>query len=251
MSTELRRIALLAALMLGLGACAESPALVRSNDLEAMRARLDQLERRDVQSQLEIARLHKQIADLQAELARAREPSEGAAPGAPSTAADGSAAPATEVTPEPRPTTSIEESNLADEPAPAAPSAAASAGQAVTEAYDAALRLLRDGRPADSEHALRTFADRYPSSDLADNAWFWIGESLRVRGDLAGALEAYRTAIDRYPDGNKIPDTLLELGAVLDLEGRRDAAREAWAELVRRYPDTAAAESARGRLSQP
>jgi tol-pal system protein YbgF len=240
-----RRLAAMAALAIVAAACAESPRLVRSDDLDTLRTRLDQFEHRDVQSQLEIARLRQRVAELEGELRRSRASREGDAESAPALApAEAPPAPL-EMAPPPA---AIEESNLAEE---RETKPAAATEQAVTEAYDAALRQLRDDHPAAAESALRAFAARYPGSDLADNAWFWIGESLRVRGDLAGALEAYRTAIDRYPEGNKIPDALLELGTVLDLEGRRDAAREAWAELVRRYPDTAAAESARGRLAQP
>jgi len=234
--------------LLSLSACAETPRVIGSGELERTQARLDELQHRDVESQLEIARLRKRIADLEAELSATKT---AVAPdGAASRAATPAAAPADAgdaMAPALRaPSEAIEESDLSQE----SRTLEATPGDETT-LYESALRQLRDGEPAEAEKSLRSFAARFPDSDLADNAWFWIGESRRVRGDLAGALDAYSTAIERYPEGNKIPDALFKMGQVLDLEGRRDAAREAWTQLVRRYPSTAAAESARTLLSRP
>jgi tol-pal system protein YbgF len=138
----------------------------------------------------------------------------------------------------------LEESDLSE--AQSAPTASAGAAR-----YEAALVALRDGRAAEAERELLAFAESEPTSDLADNAWFWLAESRLARGDTAGAIEAYRTTIDRYPEGNKIPDALLKLGVALEAGGNLEAAREAWRELVRRFPTSAASEIAAARLERP
>jgi tol-pal system protein YbgF len=150
----------------------------------------------------------------------------------------------TEVEPPPiAPRALIEESDLVEEQA-----AASAAPEAAS--YENGLRLLRDGRPAEAERELAAFALASPDSDLADNAWFWIGESRLARGDAEGALTAYRDAIDRYPDGNKVPDAMFKLGVAFEAAGDPAAAREAWGELLRRFPGSTAAERARERLAR-
>jgi tol-pal system protein YbgF len=141
----------------------------------------------------------------------------------------------------------IEEADLELEPEPETGGAPDRAPDEA-RAYEQALGLLQGGEPAASEAALRAFLTAHPGSDLADNAWFWIGEARLGRGDAAGAASAYRTAVERYPDGNKIPDALLKLGDALVELGDGDAAQEVWRELVERFPSTASAEIARPRL---
>lgn len=212
------------------------PAKDRQADLER---RVVELEKEAVRSRLELERLRQRVAEL-ATAAGAAQP-ETAAP-ATTTGTEPPAAP-----PPLRP--ALEESDL-EEPsakAPAGTFAAPAPGSEVAD-YEAALRLLRDGHAAESEGALEAFVAAHPSSDLGDNAWFWIGESRLVRQDLAGAAQAYRTAIEKYPDGNKIPDALYKLGHCLALEGDEAGAAEVWRETVRRFPGTVAAERARDRL---
>src|SRR5690606_3710584 len=111
-------------------------------------------------------------------------------------------------------------------------------------AYEAALAQLRDGNAAAAERDLLAFVEAHPTSDLADNAWFWIGEARLVRQEVAGALTAYRTAVETHPDGNKTPDALFKIGHCLALSGDTARATEVWEELARRFPHTAAAQRA-------
>ena len=231
MSFRFRALAV-AALAAGCFACASAPRFTSIEEQKAIETRLGALERQSAQALLEIERLKHRLGELEAPRVEATPP-----------AAMPSSTPESSV-PLPR-AGDVEESDLG------ADAAAAPAASPEVAAYEAALRPLRDGAPADAEAKLRQFADQHSDSDLADNAWFWIGESRLVRGDNAGALEAYRTTIDRYPEGNKVPDALLKLGQALQLTGDRVSAREAWTELVNRFPSTAAAETARARLAEP
>lgn len=201
--------------------------------------RLVTLEKEATRARLEVARLQQRIAELE----RGRSVASQLAAAPPAETVPQADAPIDEAPlVQSRPRVALEVDEL---PEPA------ESGPAIGATYDEGLRLLRDGRPADAEAALRRFAGENPDSNLADNAWFWIGESRLVRGDVDGALVAYRTTIERYPEGNKIPDALLKLGHALEQRGDASAAREAWNELVRRFPYTAAAEQARARLTAP
>lgn len=233
------RVLAVAALLLASG-CASLPFVNRGGgeDREAeLERRLIAIEKESTRSRIELERLRVRVAELEA--ARTAPVARPAAPPPPAPAATSPAAPAA-------PRESIEESELA-EPEPAQPLAtpAMPVSADASAAYEAALAKLQTGDAAGSESALAAFLAAHPGSELADNAWFWIGEARLVRQDVEGALTAFRTAVERYPDGNKTPDALFKLGHCLALQGQGGMAAEIWSELVRRFPETAAAERAR------
>lgn len=236
-----RAAAPFSALLCGLLAagCSTMPRLISSADLEARDLRILELEREVGRARAEAASLRLKVTELEHERAEAAAESAATAP-----------APLAPVAPDTppllvAPRLAVEESDLAD-------SGSASSGAPDDVArYEAALAALNAGRLDEAERALSSFAESSRDSNLADNAWFWLGESRAVRGDAAGAIDAYRTAVDRYPEGNKIPDALFKLGVALDATGQSAAARESWSELVRRFPTTAAADAASLRLDAP
>ncbi len=71
-----------------------------------------------------------------------------------------------------------------------------------------------------AEASFRTFLARFPTSDLADNALFWIGESHYAKGDYPAALAAFAETVARFPQGNKVSDALLKAGRCLEQLGR-------------------------------
>lgn len=199
--------------------------------------RLVELEKEATKARLEIERLRRRLAEL--ETAPRPAPRPAASP--PVRPAPPPPPAATLVAPPP---IAIEESELEE---PADSSAPTSPGEA--GAYEHALELLRTGRAVEAESALASFVAAHPASDLADNAWFWIGEARLVRQQVPEALAAYRTAVETYPEGNKTPDALFKIAHCLALQGEPAMAAEVWAELVRRFPGTAAAERAREALA--
>lgn len=220
--------------------CSTMPQLVSSSDLEARDRRILELEREIGRARAEAATLRQRVTELERAAAESAPVETPESPAVREADREPEPAPLP-IAPDVAPRIAIEESNLAE---------ATSVGAAPegTARYEAALAALNAGRVEEAERELLRFAESSPDSDLADNAWFWLGESRAAHGDTAGAIEAYRTAVDRYPEGNKIPDALLKLGVALDVIGQRGAAREIWAELVRRFPTTAAADAAALRL---
>lgn len=233
-----------AALLFASG-CASLPFVHRGGG-EAREAELERrliaIEKESTRSRIELERLRVRVAELEA--ARTAPVARPAAP-QPAPPAPAASSPAVPTAPA-APRESIEESELAEPETaqPAAPPAVPASADAAA-AYEAALAKLQTGDAAGSESALAAFLAAHPGSELADNAWFWIGEARLVRQDVEGALTAFRTAVERYPDGNKTPDALFKLGHCLALQGQGGMAAEIWSELVRRFPETAAAERAR------
>lgn len=120
------------------------------------------------------------------------------------------------------------------------------AGQAL---YDRGYTLYHQGRYLDAEASFQRFLQSHPSTELSDNAQFWIGESRYARGDIRGALAAFRETLQRFPEGNKVPDALIKEGDCLTSLGDRDGARSRYDEVIRRFPSSAAAIMAEERLA--
>lgn len=262
-----RGLALVVSLPLLVAGCASTGtgAADPAAEIEALKTRVLELQRKAAVAEVEIARLRQQVGALESGRP-AESPAGGAASARPSAPPPREAA-----VPPAGPAPAIEIRDLdeptavppaaappaaappAAAPAPAAPAPGSRPDQPVPAAaqalYDEAYTQYHQGRYVDAEAAFQRFLQAYPQSDLSDNAVFWIGECRSARGDLKGALAAFRQVLDAYPDGNKVPDALLEAGQCLQGLGDLDGARANFQDLIRRFPQSAAAETAREKLS--
>lgn len=156
----------------------------------------------------------------------------------------------------------IEESDLEELPfvevappaqrAGAAPSEAQSVdlSAAAQELYDRGYTLHHQGRYLEAEESFSRFLDEFSSSELADNALYWIGESRVGRGELQSALASFRDTVRLYPDGNKAPDALLKTGRVLEQLGDLKGARDSYLRLQDEYPGSPLSDEAQARLDR-
>lgn len=124
--------------------------------------------------------------------------------------------------------------------------------------YEEAFRHYRDGDYTAAIDRFRAFLQNHPSSDYADNALFWMGESNFRLGDFERAVLTFEEVAQRYPEGNKVPDALYRQGAALLELGRRDgqlasyepAAREIFERIVNDYPQSERVPEARRQLEK-
>ena len=104
----------------------------------------------------------------------------------------------------------------------------------------------------DSDAARAKFAElieRYPKSERADNAQFWIGEIYYREKWYEKAILEYQKVIENYPKGNKVPASLLKQGfAFLNLEDKANS-RLILQELIKKYPKTNEAKIAKDKLN--
>ena len=123
--------------------------------------------------------------------------------------------------------------------------------------YNYAFEILRLANgPADyekAERALRAFLDKNPSSDLAGNAQYWIGETFYVRSDFERAAVEFLAGYEQYPSSLKGPDNLLKLGLSLARLDQKDVACASLSKLSTEYPSASdtikrRAQSERGNL---
>ena len=116
--------------------------------------------------------------------------------------------------------------------------------------YQSAFNLLRDGSYEESASAFEQFLAVFPSSPLADNAQYWLAETLYVQRQYMAALPAFQLVVDDYPASSKLPDALLKIGFCNYELQRWDAARGALQRVVREFPATTAARLATQRLER-
>lgn len=136
-------------------------------------------------------------------------------------------------------------------PAGAQPGQPGPTGSAAPPADVLYNNALRDYNSANYQLASQEFADYlkyYPTTDLAGNAQFYLGDIAYRSGDFAGAVKAYDTVIEQYPEGNKAASAQLKKGyALLELGQRQAGIRELNA-LITRYPRSIEATQAKDRL---
>jgi tol-pal system protein YbgF len=132
---------------------------------------------------------------------------------------------------------------------PAAQTQAVAASPADEKAaYDQAFQALKELRYADAAEEFQSFLDRYPNSEYADNAQYWLGESYYVTRNYDIALTAFQDLLDQFPESPKAPDALLKIGYThYELE-QWDSARAALTQVQENYPDSTLSRLAENRL---
>jgi tol-pal system protein YbgF len=116
--------------------------------------------------------------------------------------------------------------------------------------YQAAFDLLKDGKYPEATAAFKQFMATFPDSALADNAWYWLGESHYVTKQYGDALKSFKTVVDKYPASRKMPDALLKIGYCnYELKNWAEA-KTALNQVVQQYADTTAARLASQRLAK-
>lgn len=116
--------------------------------------------------------------------------------------------------------------------------------------YDAAYRLLLEGRYPAAIDAFQQYLNAYPDGQYADNAQYWLGEAYYVSRDFPTALAEFNKVVERFPQSTKLPDAMLKIGYTQYELRQWDAAREALSAVAQRAPGTTAARLAQDRLDR-
>jgi len=126
------------------------------------------------------------------------------------------------------------------------PTGASSVDQAV---YNQAFDALKAGSYSVAITGFRDFLTNYPSSPLAENAEYWMGEAYYVTHDFNNASTAFQTVLDKWPQSRKVPDALLKLGYTqYELKKYTDA-RKTLTAVTQKFPSSDAAKLATDRLA--
>jgi tol-pal system protein YbgF len=94
------------------------------------------------------------------------------------------------------------------------------------------------------------FLVKYPKSNIADNARFWMGEVYFSEGWYQKAILEYQEVIEKYPKGNKVPAAYLKQGLSFFKLGENANAKLVLNELIKRFPESSEADAARQHIKQ-
>ena len=110
--------------------------------------------------------------------------------------------------------------------------------------YEASFDLIKEREFDKAQQAFTAFLRKYPQSQYAGNAQYWLGEVSLVQGDLQAAGKAFAMVSHNYPQHNKVPDSLYKLADVERRLGNADKARGILQQVVAQFPDSSAAQLA-------
>lgn len=111
--------------------------------------------------------------------------------------------------------------------------------------YDAAFDLVKARDFEKAIQAFSAFVRRFPNSEYAGNAQYWLGEIHLVESDLDSAGRAFAKVVSAYPGHRKEADALYKLADVERRRGNTDKAIELYQEVISRHPNSSAAQLAR------
>lgn len=133
-----------------------------------------------------------------------------------------------------------------------APAASSEPGDPAKEKlyYDVAFDLIKAKDFDKASQAFTAFLRKYPNSQYAGNAQYWLGEVNLAKGDLQGAGQAFAKVSQLYPKHAKVPDSLYKLADVERRLGHTDKVKGILQQVVAQYPGTSAAQLAQRDLQR-
>jgi tol-pal system protein YbgF len=118
------------------------------------------------------------------------------------------------------------------------------------DTYQAAYRDYQRGNFDLAIEGFREFLGGNANSELADNAAYWIGESLFSQKKYRDAIEQFDSVVTRYPKSDKVPGALLKKGYAYISIGERAQGVVQLQYVVHEHPRSQEASLARQRLRQ-
>lgn len=123
-------------------------------------------------------------------------------------------------------------------------------GPGPTQLYEQATAQLRRGSTGAARDGFQQLLTRYPQSDLAPDAQFYVAETFATERKVPQADSTYRLVAERWPNAPRTAQALYKLGLSLERQGRRAEARAALEDVVKRFPRSDEAQLARERLPE-
>lgn len=114
--------------------------------------------------------------------------------------------------------------------------------------YAEALKLLEQKDYRGSIARFKEFLKKYPKSDYADNAQYWIGEGHYALKEFDQSILEFDAVRRKFPKGDKVPAALLKMGFAFAELGDKVDARLILQELIDRYPQSEEAVKARQKV---
>lgn len=114
--------------------------------------------------------------------------------------------------------------------------------------YQHAYGAMEEEQLTRATEGFEELLDRWPKSDLADNAHYWLGEVFASVGDVDKAERHFKEILEEYPAGNKVPDAMYKLGVLAEDRGDSRGAGTWYRKVREQYPWSPVAEKAAQRM---
>ncbi|MGH8354458.1 MAG: tol-pal system protein YbgF [Pseudomonas sp.] len=116
--------------------------------------------------------------------------------------------------------------------------------------YEAAFDLIKAKDFDKASQAFGAFLRKYPNSQYAGNAQYWLGEVNLAKGDLQAAGQAFAKVSQAYPSHAKVPDSLYKLADVEQRLGNTEKAKGILRQIIAQFPGSSAAQLAQRDLQR-
>jgi tol-pal system protein YbgF len=123
-----------------------------------------------------------------------------------------------------------------------------SAALSETQLYETTLATYKNAQFEQALIGFKSFMEKYPNSDLADNAQFWVGECYMGLKQYEQAILAYQEVIKKYPNGNKVPNAMLRQAFAFYEIKDKVSSRLLLKKIIKNYPDSSEAKIASAKL---
>jgi tol-pal system protein YbgF len=134
----------------------------------------------------------------------------------------------------------------------AAPAAAAPPPSAMDPGpntlFQLALDQLRRGSAGTARLAFQELLTKHPTSDVADDAQYYIAEAYAAENQPAAADSAYAIVVAQYPDSPRAPTAIFKRALAKVASNDIAAAKTMFNDLIARYPRSDESALARERL---
>jgi tol-pal system protein YbgF len=119
-----------------------------------------------------------------------------------------------------------------------------------TVLYQTAYRDYQRGTYDLAIAGFRDFVAKFPKSDLADNAAYWIGESLYSPKKYRDSIAQFDLVVNDYPTSDKVPSALLKKGYAYIALGEKAQGIVQLQYVVHEHPKSPEATKAREELKK-
>jgi len=117
------------------------------------------------------------------------------------------------------------------------------------KSYERSLQAFRNGDLEEARKGFADFLERYPDSELAGNAQYWLGECYYGAKEYGQAIEAFDRVEHAYPNNPKVPAALLKKGFAYVALNDRGRASSVLKQVVEAYPQSPEAVKAKEKLA--
>ena len=128
------------------------------------------------------------------------------------------------------------------------PAGQAKNGISEDEIYRMAKQAFDQGDSDAARKKFQELIEKFPKSERADNAQFWIGEIYYREKWYEKAILEYQKVIENYPRGNKVPASLLKQGLAFVNLGDKTNSRLILEELIKKHPKSNEAKIAKDKV---